>query len=73
MTTTRISESDLPLQPSEHRPPRPTYAPAAAALGIMLAIWGFLTMWIMSVAGLGLFAWAMVAWIREIRLEWKSR
>jgi len=55
----------------EHTP-RPTYAPAALALAIMFTVWGITTHWTMSVAGLGLMAWALGTWINEIRNEWNE-
>ena len=45
---------------------RPTYAPAAMAMGIMMLLWGILTNWIMSAAGAALMAWALWTWIEEI-------
>ena len=69
--------TDNPNATNEHEkkfsPPRGTYAPAAAALGVMLLLWGFLTMWIMSVVGVGLLAWAIGDWVREIRIGWRLR
>lgn len=52
--------------------PQPTYAPAAMALGIMMLLWGVTTMWIMSVAGIGVMTWALWMWINDIRLDWKK-
>ncbi len=72
MATNPTPDTGQIPRPSVETPPRPTYAPAAAALGITLMAWGLLTMWIMSVVGLGLFAWSMASWIREIRAEWRS-
>ncbi len=46
---------------------QPTYAPAAMALGVMMLLWGVVTMWIMSVAGACLIAWSLDSWIRDIR------
>ncbi|RCS54060.1 hypothetical protein DTL42_02590 [Bremerella cremea] len=53
----------------EAAPPRPTYAPAGMALGIMMLLWGVTTMWIMSIAGLGVMIWSLWTWMNEIRLE----
>ncbi len=70
------SESTAHTQPESHEtaaaeavPPRPTYAPAAMALGVMMLMWGITTMWIMSVAGLGVMAWSLWTWMNEIRME----
>lgn len=64
----------LPSEPTattaqEAAPPRPTYAPAGMALGIMMLLWGVTTMWIMSIAGLGVMIWSLWTWMNEIRLE----
>ena len=52
---------------AEDAAPRPTYAPAAMALGVMMLLWGIVTMWIMSAAGACLMAWSLWTWINEIR------
>ena len=46
--------------------PKPTYVPAALAMGIMMLLWGILTSWLMSLAGALLMIWAIQAWIREL-------
>ena len=55
-------------EPSEQGP-RPTYAPAAMAMGVMMLLWGIVTMGIMSLAGAGLIAWSLWSWINEIRKQ----
>ncbi len=45
--------------------PRPTYWPAALALGNALLLWGILTTWILSVIGAGLCAVSVAGWVRE--------
>ncbi len=57
----------------EPRTPRPTYAPPAAALAIVLTLWGVTTSWVVSAAGLGLLVWALREWIGEIRDEWRAQ
>ncbi len=66
------------MQPEESRDceenvPRPTYAPIATAMGISMIAWGTMALtlninalWCMSIAGVGLFAWALKHWIDEI-------
>lgn len=71
MTDSHNTASESRSQSEVFSPPRPTYVPAAAALGIMLLLWGFLTMWIMSVVGAGLLAWAVANWVHEIRYKWR--
>ncbi len=45
---------------------RPTYAPAALAMGITMTAWGLLTHWSMSLLGAALAIAALGAWIRDI-------
>jgi hypothetical protein len=59
---------------------RPTYAPVAMAMGVAMTMWGLMTLtlninalWFMSVAGVGLSAWALRSWIGEIVLNWESK
>ena len=52
--------------PQPERIPRPTAAPAAAALGITLIAFGGLTSGIVSVAGALLAGAAAAHWIREM-------
>ncbi|MCA9110844.1 MAG: hypothetical protein KDA52_12900 [Planctomycetaceae bacterium] len=47
--------------------PQPTYAPAAMALGVMMLLWGIVTMWPMSLAGVGLMTWSLWTWMQELR------
>ena len=46
--------------------PQPTYVPAALAMGIMMLLWGILTNWIMSAAGVLVMIWAVTGWVREM-------
>ena len=67
---------DLPAT-GDHRadiepPPKPTYVPAAMAMGIMMAFWGILTHWTMSLGGSLLVVWALWTWMNEIHQAWKS-
>ncbi len=45
--------------------PRPTYWPAALALGNSLLLWGILTTWILSMIGAALCAVSLAGWVRE--------
>jgi hypothetical protein len=49
--------------------PRPTWWPAAAALGVMLFGWGLLTSLIIFLIGAALLGTAIAGWIGEIRHE----
>ena len=57
---------------SPRKPPRPTYAPFMLALGITLIFWGIVTSPVMSLCGLGVFAWALWMWIRDLAHAWKD-
>jgi hypothetical protein len=56
----------------DERLPRPTYFPAGLAMGTALIFWGFITMWIILLAGVGLFSAALAGWISEMRHERKQ-
>jgi hypothetical protein len=64
----------IELQPGYALPlprvvPRPTWWPAAAALGIMLFGWGLLTSLIIFLIGAVLLGTSIAGWIGEIRNE----
>ena len=49
--------------------PRPTYAPAAMALGIAFLFWGMVTSVVVLAAGGLLVIAALAAWVGEMRHE----
>ena len=49
--------------------PEPTYWPAATALGINIALLGFVTSYAFTVVGLGLMALSIGKWIGEMVRE----
>jgi hypothetical protein len=49
--------------------PRPAYWPFFLALGVSFLVWGILTSWIISVAGLVVMIIALMGWITELRHE----
>jgi hypothetical protein len=49
--------------------PRPTWWPAATALGIALFAWGLITSSVILVIGAGLLTTSIAGWIGEIRHE----
>jgi hypothetical protein len=51
---------------------RPTYAPAAIAMGVMMLAWGILIHWTLSAFGAGLFVWALWKWMNEVCHEWRA-
>jgi hypothetical protein len=59
-------ESDWP-KPQPEQAPRPTYAPALMAGGLMFLLWGAATAWPVSLAGLLLIGIASVRWIRDLQ------
>lgn len=53
--------------------PDPTYVPAAVAMAITLMVWGILTHWVMSLAGVSLLTWALWKWMNEICNQWRRQ
>lgn len=51
--------------------PPPTYAPALMACGIVFLVWGPITLWLVSVVGLGFMIASITLWLKEIRKDWK--
>lgn len=54
---------------SEAQPPAtpdPTYAPAFLALGITFALFGIVSSYVFSAAGLALIVWSISKWIGEL-------
>ena len=56
--------------PPQHLP-KPTYMPAMFALGVTLFFWGFITSWVIFVAGVILLAVSLGGWIWDIKDERK--
>lgn len=48
---------------------RPTWWPAALALGSTLVAWGLVTSLIIAGIGIAVFGWSLAGWIHEIRHE----
>lgn len=57
----------------DKRLPRPNYFPAGLAMGTTFIFWGFITSWVISAVGAGLFVASLAGWIREILLERNDR
>ena len=53
--------------PRPLRLPRPPLWPAAAALGIVLLLWGVVTAWLVAGTGAALLALSAAGWIRELQ------
>jgi hypothetical protein len=49
--------------------PRPTWWPAALALGVTLTFWGLIASVFILAVGILVTAVSLAGWIREIRLE----
>ena len=49
--------------------PRPTYVPAAMALGLTFFFWGFVTSPVVLIMGLLVITFALASWVREMRHE----
>lgn len=52
--------------PKPEKLPKPTYWPAAMALGITFAFFGVVTSWAFTIVGVGLFALSLRKWIGEL-------
>lgn len=69
-TTEQPAQDALPPGWSLPKPetlPHPTYAPIMLAAGIILLLWGVVTSWMVSLAGLGLLTLALIIWIGALR------
>lgn len=69
-----MSKTPVELRPGWSLPkpditPRPTFWPAATALGVMLFAWGLITSLIIFVIGALVLAASIAGWIGEIRHE----
>jgi len=70
-----MSQSDLTeseAEQTEEPELRPTYAPAALAMGITFMFWGILTHWSMSLIGVAVMVGALWSWMNEIRSSWSE-
>lgn len=70
-----MNDSDtqgLPKQETTEQEMKPTYAPAALALGITLAFWGILTHWSMSLIGAAVIVGSIWSWMHEIHSSWSE-
>jgi hypothetical protein len=47
--------------------PKPTYAPALMAVGLMFTLWGATASWIVSALGLVMVGAAAHRWIQDLR------
>jgi hypothetical protein len=71
-----MASADQPQSPEGHTPgwsepqplktPAPTYAPAFLALGITFALFGVVSSYVFSAAGLVLIVWSISKWIGEL-------
>lgn len=66
-----MADQENELASGSEAMPRPTYAPVALSMGVMMLAWGILTHWTMSLGGAGLIGWAIYSWMCEICLEWR--
>ena len=64
-TESQVEEAEGPER-------RPTYSPAALAMGIMFMSWGILTHWSMSVIGILMIIGAIWSWMYEIDSSWSE-
>jgi hypothetical protein len=62
-------EDEAPPPGEEIHLPGPSLVPILNAIGVTLAIVGITTFWIVSVAGILLFAFTLARWIRDVRRD----
>ena len=53
--------------------PRPTWWPAALALGIVLVLWGIVTSLMVAAVGVAVLAVALAGWLGEVCHERRQR
>ncbi len=53
----------------DEKMPRPTFWPAALALGTVLLLWGLVTSFILTSVGLLLLVLSITGWLEEMRHE----
>jgi hypothetical protein len=64
-----VHEDEAPPPGEEIHLPGPSLVPFLNAVGITLAIVGITTFWIVSVAGILLFVFTLIRWIRDVRRD----
>jgi hypothetical protein len=62
-------EDEAPPAGEEIHLPGPSLVPILNAVGLSLAIVGITTFWIVSVAGILLFVFTLIRWIRDVRRD----
>jgi hypothetical protein len=62
-------EDEAPPAGEEIHLPGPSLIPFLNAIGIALAIVGITTFWIVSVAGILLFFFTLIRWVRDVRRD----
>jgi len=62
-------EEQAPPAGEEIHLPGPSLVPFLNAVGLSLAIVGITTFWIVSVAGILLFFFTLLRWIRDVRRD----
>jgi hypothetical protein len=68
----RASDPELPpgwTRPTLDNLPRPTYWPATLAVGVVFALGGIVTSYLVSLVGVALVAIAIAGWVGELRHE----
>jgi hypothetical protein len=53
-------------EPLPEKIPEPTYWPFLLAFGIVLIFWGLVSAWLISLAGVIIFAASLAGWIGEM-------
>jgi hypothetical protein len=71
----RASDSELPAgwtRPTLDKLPRPTYWPVTLAFGVIFALGGIVTSYVVSLVGVGMVVVAIAGWVGELRHERRS-
>ncbi len=63
------NEEEKRVKAKPQKLPKPTYWPFFAALGLMFAGWGMVTIWLISLAGFAVFVVSLIGWINLLRHE----
>jgi len=66
--TTEVERTQLEAEPL----PRPSFAPIAMSLGVLMLAWGILTHWSMSLFGIGVIAWSLFTWMDQVCQQWRA-
>lgn len=67
-TTAEVERTQLAVEPL----PRPSFAPIAMSLGVLMLVWGILTHWSMSLFGIGVIVGSLFMWMDQVCQQWRA-